>query len=265
MSSRDFYMFLPSNVDCPEFPDNKTNSYRTSLPTNLELEGWEVALSEIIYPHTWFNIDEDLCFLRCTKPIVDSDSLPVNTSLKIPIPSGYYTTPVNLINKINQLIIAARFRSGRSTLLFNSRFSYKPQKNVTRLTVEPNEKIEISPLLGAILGFKTNIFEARNEAVTIYDTIGVNLDLKINTIYVYSDIVTYSLVGNIYAPLLRAISTKKTIPGAYVTEEFTNRYYHSLIGHNISQIMISLNNDRGEPVDFQRGKVTVVLHFRKQE
>ena len=50
-----------------------------------------------------------------------------------------------------------------------------------------------------------------------------------------------------------------------IDTEVPYRYYHSLISHNISQIMISLNNDRGEPIEFQGGKVTVVLHFRKQK
>ena len=256
MSSRDFYMFLPSNVDCPEFPDNKTNSYRTSLPTNLELGRWEVALSEIIYPHTWFNIDEDLCFLTCSKRIRDPNSLPLDTSLKIPIPSGYYTTAVLLTKMINELLKSASF---------TSRFHYSLTTSKMRLVVKPNEKIEISPFLGTILGFKSNSFKAWNRSVTFRDTLGVDLHLKINTIYVYSDIVAYSLVGNIYAPLLRAISWQETVSGAYITKEFRNRYYHSLISHNISQIMISLNNDRGEPIEFQGGKVTVVLHFRKQK
>ena len=41
------------------FPDNKTSNFVTKRPRTLQLDGeWKVGLSEIDYPHTWYNIRE---------------------------------------------------------------------------------------------------------------------------------------------------------------------------------------------------------------
>lgn len=54
-----FYVTLPSTASLHEFPNNTQSSYRTKLNTPLVLNGdWEVALSEICMPRSWFNIDE---------------------------------------------------------------------------------------------------------------------------------------------------------------------------------------------------------------
>ena len=44
------------------FANNTTAKFVTKLPDVLELDGeWEVALSEIHYPHAWFNVPRDTC------------------------------------------------------------------------------------------------------------------------------------------------------------------------------------------------------------
>ena len=58
--SRDahFYLTLPSNASTDIFPNNKTTSYRTKLPETIDLEGeWEVSVYSIIYPNTWYTLD----------------------------------------------------------------------------------------------------------------------------------------------------------------------------------------------------------------
>ena len=41
------------------FPDNKTSNFVTQRSRTLQLDGeWEVGLTEIGYPYTWYNICE---------------------------------------------------------------------------------------------------------------------------------------------------------------------------------------------------------------
>ena len=41
------------------FPDNKTLNFVRKLSRTLQLDGeWELGLTEIDYPHTWYNICE---------------------------------------------------------------------------------------------------------------------------------------------------------------------------------------------------------------
>ncbi|GIY60272.1 uncharacterized protein CDAR_28381 [Caerostris darwini] len=54
-----FYLTLPSDSSLHYFPNNKISSFVTQLPSPITLDGkWEVGLAEIIYPHTWYNVNE---------------------------------------------------------------------------------------------------------------------------------------------------------------------------------------------------------------
>ena len=49
-----FYMTLPSNT---KLDGNTTSNFRVRLPQKIQLDGdWEVALVEIMYPHSWYNV-----------------------------------------------------------------------------------------------------------------------------------------------------------------------------------------------------------------
>lgn len=55
----DFYITLPSDASMEIFPDNTQSSFRTKLsaPLVLSSDDWEVGLTEIFIPKTWYNID----------------------------------------------------------------------------------------------------------------------------------------------------------------------------------------------------------------
>ena len=57
METTQFYPQLPSDSRLDTFLDNTLAEYRVGLPQTITLEGeWEVALTEIHYPHSWNNI-----------------------------------------------------------------------------------------------------------------------------------------------------------------------------------------------------------------
>ncbi|GIY85194.1 uncharacterized protein CEXT_30221 [Caerostris extrusa] len=54
-----FYLTLPSDSSLHYFPNNKISSFVTQLPSTITLDGlWKVGLAKIIYPHTWYNVNE---------------------------------------------------------------------------------------------------------------------------------------------------------------------------------------------------------------
>ena len=58
-SDTSFYHTLPSNSSAATYVAYKQKSYRVQLPRSILHDGkWEVALTEIQYPHNWINIDE---------------------------------------------------------------------------------------------------------------------------------------------------------------------------------------------------------------
>jgi hypothetical protein len=49
-----FYLTLPSNSSLAYFPNNTVANFRVKLAETIVLPGqWEVALTELHYPHTW--------------------------------------------------------------------------------------------------------------------------------------------------------------------------------------------------------------------
>ena len=60
MEVTQFYLHLPSNSSLDKFPNNTLTEYRVCLPQTISLTGdWEVALTDIHYPHSWNNIQGD--------------------------------------------------------------------------------------------------------------------------------------------------------------------------------------------------------------
>jgi hypothetical protein len=53
-----FHVTLPSDSSMSYFPDNTIAHFTTQLPETIQLDGdYEVGLAEIIYPHSWYNLD----------------------------------------------------------------------------------------------------------------------------------------------------------------------------------------------------------------
>ena len=49
-----FYLILPSSSSIAYFPNNTVANFRVKLVETIVLpEPWEVALTELHYPHTW--------------------------------------------------------------------------------------------------------------------------------------------------------------------------------------------------------------------
>ena len=60
MEVAQFYLHLPINISLDKFPNNTLTEYRVCLPQTISLTGyWEVALTEIHYPQSWNNVQEN--------------------------------------------------------------------------------------------------------------------------------------------------------------------------------------------------------------
>jgi len=58
--SNSFHIVITSDASTEQNPENKAASFKMQLPNQLHLsEDWEVAMTHIIYPHTWQNIQQN--------------------------------------------------------------------------------------------------------------------------------------------------------------------------------------------------------------
>ena len=230
--SEGFYVVLPSNASYDIYK-NKLSSFTVRLPTMLNLgPEWQVAIVSISYPKSWFNIGEGYTLEVMT---------PQRRKYKATITPGNYEHPQDLIDEINRL-----------TNAWPGNISFKVDKQKLKIDNAP-PSLKISDNLAQVLGYID-----KKSVRPIY------LDQGLNSLYVYSDIVYPSIIGDTTGPLLRVVHVPpKTTFGQQVTEYFDPPYYHPLAHFNFQEITCYIRTDTGVPPSFRFGRVVITLHFRK--
>lgn len=94
----------------------------------------------------------------------------------------------------------------------------------------------------------------------------VDLNIGYNNLYIYSDIVDYTLVGDTESPLLRIIEYEQSnkINNNYHIE-FQNYHYLPVSKSDFDEISILIRGDTGETIRFIKGITIIILHFRKKK
>ena len=211
------------------------------------------------------------------------------------IPSGKYDTPEDLVEKM-QDVFDAQFKDALAAHVgpeTRIQFQYKKfQYNQTytqRLKVlfkHTQNKIEVGfseSLLTRLGGVAepevayamkshpaTPQYVSRTQDSFHIFKYPIDLNMGMNLLYVYSDLVQHNMVGYQWAPLLRVIpfKTKKEaslLPNGSVQNyyEFQHPQYLPLAKTEFDTIEMSIRGDTGNPISFVQGKSVVTLHFRK--
>ena len=285
-------MTLPSNV--PHMfgnSENTTSSYVTHLPKTINLtplNSWEVALVEFLYPVTWYNLDDkEITVIKFTErersnPAVlnevdkakrrDNYLRKLRTKKILGVDysevfkDGYnYNTHVfnlgrtRISNKeefVEYVSEKLRFKGLDTRLMYNANKHQECQMHM-----QANQELEMHPMLARMLGFDKHIFNTYSEAKRFKSKYEVDPNGGFEFIYIYCDVVEPSMVGNVLAPLLRAVIAQKTW-GERISHVFEQPHYIPLALSEIQKINIRILQDTGDPVKFERGKVLVKLHFR---
>ena len=277
-----FYLTLPSNSSMDTFPENTLTQYVTKLPDRFDLGEWEVGLSEIQYPISWYNVSKEDVQLEMYH--VDSSMSSSNAALHdISPPPGHYDSPDALVKQINTTIAS---KESKKNLI---RFSYNEISKKITINFGPDAKLPtvliMSKMFAELAGFsltdvKPVLSEHKDEEKGKEETsnwwkikgtanrsvTGSNVcDLQrgFYSLFVYCDVVEHVVVGDVKAPLLRTVNiTGKE--GLTVNRIFQTVQYVPVQRKQFSTIEIDIRDDTGRPVPFQRGKVIVTLHFRRK-
>ena len=187
-----FYLTLPSDSSSKFYPQITAACFRTKLSERIELDGeYEVGLAQLIYPHSWFNFNnKNNQFYVSYLP--GDGGAEIVTNLR----SG------NFVDERSLVIVLIDWIS--ITGIF---FKWDPWERKIELVIANNVKgtFSMSDDLAAYLGFdhagpyKNGTYSADRA-----------FDLRSNSrmFYVYSDIASYSLVGDTKVPLLRVCETQ---------------------------------------------------------
>ena len=107
----------------------------------IDLDGdWEVALSEILFQRTWYNIQEDECMLSIITPGTRSMFLP----------EGFYSDGYQLIDRCNRMIERNLKDAG---MIVATKFAYDATSRKIRVHVGVDKVLTLSSDLASIMGF----------------------------------------------------------------------------------------------------------------
>ena len=265
------------------FPENTLTQYVTKLPDRFDLLGeWEVGLSEIQYPISWYNVSKEDVQLEMyhVDPSFSSNTAAV---YDVSPPPGHYDSPEALVKQINSTIAS---KENKKNLI---RFSYNEISKKITLHFSSDAKLPtfliMSKMFAELAGFsfadikpilsEHESEDKRKEEVgnwwkikgtanrNITGTNVCDLQRGFYSLFVYCDVVEHVVVGDVKAPLLRTVNiTGKE--GLTVNRIFQTVQYVPVQRKQFNTIEIDIRDDTGRPVPFQRGKVIVTLHFRRK-
>lgn len=261
-------LVLPSNSSPKLFPNNTLASYTVQLPYPIDLSkgSWEVALAEIQFNKSWCNVrDASITF------IVDERKTTID------IDDGYYSTNEELIKLINDHIKCSSFR--RLTNFFQFHYNNITRRTALRITLPRTvQKFDItfSKGLKEILNLHYNFQDLKpyrpscpNDPPIDRGQIAYELrasdTIKLNAIYnlmVYCDLAETTIVGDVEAPLLRAIPVQDE-HWKYQCSSFNNQQFIPISKREVRTISIYIFTDFGELVPFTTGRTIVTLELRK--
>ena len=282
MSSK--ILVLPSNVQGGE--TNTTSNYTTQLARRFIFppgEEWEVGLLEVHYPKTWFNIwtDQHIRLIKMSNPNNTVSSVQVIDSKAI-LPAGHYPTARGLVDAINGLMdktfMNLTFHPRLTYNKFNERVEYSLgwEQGVDDIRYFVDFGPELNHVLGFVHAVEGSVLqmakagglaEEMTEAFHSNSLVAfrpIDLYSGYHSLYVYSDVVEYSEVGDSLTQILRVIEVPKKDFGEQVTLTYPNPYYIPVLKREFQSIEIDLKNELGQSVPFQSGRVIVTLHFKKR-
>jgi hypothetical protein len=286
----EFFVYLPSNSSLSLFPNNTLTSYKVQLARPIHLKGkYIVGLREIHYPMTWASPNIQL------EPPPEDELYMVLNKISTLEPLGHrhgfacvnsnprpYESLDELVETINQEIKSRRLgsdpqdpfhitrKTDKPKLVYNSQSSCYVIHNDIDERVDQFVQLVMSPRLAQRFGFKPEQVSLETSAKRFRPMIHAKTHMRpqwnfaFDYLYVYCDLIRYSIVGDVYAPLLRIIDVRGN-PGDSVTIDYERPLYHEVRKSNFESIEILILDDQGRPIPFQhnQGRVTCVLHFMK--
>jgi hypothetical protein len=249
-----FYITLPSDSSANYYPDNTIARFVTKLPERIRLEGeYEMGLAEIIYPHTWYNVDNE-----DEKYWVAAIGSGRNRMQTVYLPSGYYESGSDIAAVLNR-------EFSRLVQDVKAEFSYSESIDRFSLSVQArgSQIFGMSEDLQRYMGFDLSTISLDPVSFGTMAKQAFDVNRGLNLLYVYCDVATHTIVGDTKTPLLRTCNVTGK-HGEFVRHTYVQPHYVPVGRREFDSIEIAINNELGKPMPFEYGKSVVTLHFRRK-
>lgn len=288
MSQNDsFYLTLTSDSSLKDYPNNKTSSFKVSLPRTINLQGdWEIALQELHYPYTIHNVTENNDKLIFEFKITAGGKTEFN-SIEVQIPIGHYRNVEDIVGILNNLVdksfdIKTKEDFTEKTLfslnsltgkvvcsawyrdLTTGKSIFKLARSLSgEVTIKPH-RIYLQGTLAVLLGY--NPFE-HNLISELEAEHLPSVKLAISSkLLVYLNIIEHQLVGHTLVQVLKTVSTLDPAVsyGEMIEKHFPVLQYVDVMTSNFDIIEVDLRTSAGKFMPFAFGSSTLLLHLRRK-
>lgn len=225
------------------FPDNTLSNFKVKLPEIINLSGeWEVGLSSITFPHSWYSITD------VNQTFFYDDG--TGAFLPAKINKGYYNSGKEVVQAISDTL--------KSRGVKNIMIQFKDISEKVHIRLKGTSRVAFENHLALLLGFeyKRIVIDKNMTAPFVCD-----LNAGFQSLFIYLDIIDAQIVGDTKAPLLQAVPAKGK-DGEVITLDYDSPQFIPLARKEFETIEILITDDKGEKVLFQRGRVLITLTFR---
>ena len=259
---------LPSNASMEYYPQNTLSNFTVKPSQPFNGEGYECALTEIMYPNRLFNIRED-CNTVIIRRMRKKKGDYYSHKGKLIIPPGYYNVE-DLITAIDKSGLSKYVTRKNNEVLKSVLITF--DKVEKKVTVEAKHQYaiqfgcDIATVLGFPLAYDAEFGDKYSKIIEGVQKGEFHATSSggLNTLFVYTDIIQEQYVGGINAPLLRIINLdRRRNDEGNTSHTFDRLYFARLKSSHFDSVNIRIYDDMGKLVHFEYGKVIVNLEFRK--
>lgn len=299
-----FYLTLLSNSSSKIFPNNRTSRFNVHLNKELNLEGdWCVALTELSYPFTFYNVTE-----KHNRILIEYDMYTIDGTDKthqverfvedIFIAPCYCSSISQLISVINET-----FHDNFNVDLFEKGLNKANQvcvvQGLSRKIIDIHKVQVAEGMLHAadklVYKQKPEFFtEYLNTKEISYENFKISLEGRLaiqmgfqpgeniasclhspqaashvfgvpDQLFVYSDIIMPQEISDSCSQVLKIVKTAdhNSIYGDVISREIFNLNYIPLCKKKFQTIEVELRDSTGQLAAFQFGTSIAQLHFKK--
>jgi hypothetical protein len=184
------------------------------------------------------------------------------------VKSGYYKNEQTMVDSMNAELKEAYSKIYTGT--FEPFFRYDKETKFLRFSLAGELGVTEDWECGKGPAIKSISMSARAaglgkaliKRLNLYSDKPFELDTQ-HLMYVYCDIVSPYLVGDVQTSLLRVVPMKGE-RDEMITATFDNPYYLPVARRGFDTIEININGEQGRPIPFSGGKSVAILHFRRR-
>ena len=273
-----FYMVLPSNSSMNIYPENRTSSYKVQLPYPLELdvEKWEVALSEVQFPNNFYTIRKG--YNKIKKGYVnpksneleklyknmktEEDKEELKGIINRELEQGYtFQEHIEVIPGVYDKIedILSQLTRHEKNNPRTVSYVYHPITQKVYIALKKDTFLDFNMSDVALcFDFKTMVKLEGSNTYASQNTASLNHYPNCN---IYKDVVQNQLVGDVKAPLLRVVPLQD---GRFTCVSYERPAFLPICRKNISVVEVNIRDQTGELLSFESGTSTVTLLFKRR-